>query len=92
MCWTARILNTQSDICSVDLHVAWLTKNAYFFVVLSLTIVSSLLYLLASLVDPGLLPKADLTKDVLASFTSTNQVCTSCLLRYKVNINTSTLR
>lgn len=41
----------------LDLHAAWLAKNGYFFGVLSLAIVSSQFYLLASLVDPGFLPK-----------------------------------
>lgn len=40
---------------------------------LSLTIVSSFFYLLASLVDPGFLPKADLTQDVIASFASSSK-------------------
>lgn len=54
---------------SPDLHAAWLSKNGYFFSVLALTIVSSLFYLLASLLDPGFLPKSELTrKEVLASF------------------------
>lgn len=53
-----------------DLHAAWKAKSAYFFCALALTIVSSLLYLLASLVDPGTLPKATLDKKLLASFRS----------------------
>lgn len=60
---------------STDLHAAWLRKNGYFFAVLSLTIVSSFFYLLASLVDPGFLPRSDPTKDIIASFSaSTGQV------------------
>ncbi len=54
----------------VDLHAAWKAKSAYFFCAFVLTIVSSLLYLLASLVDPGTLPKATLDKKLLAMFRS----------------------
>ncbi len=55
--------------CSIaDLHSAFVSKDAYFFVVLSLSIVSSLFYCLASVVDPGYLPKPDITKDIIASF------------------------
>lgn len=57
----------------LDLHAAWLSKNGYFFAVLSLTIISSIFYLLASLVDPGYLPKADLSQDILASFSATSK-------------------
>lgn len=56
-----------------DLHIAFVSKDAYFFVVLSLTIVSSFLYCLASMVDPGYLPKADLTSDAAASFNSSTK-------------------
>lgn len=57
----------------LDLHAAWLSKNGYFFAVLSLTIISSIFYLLASLVDPGYLPKADFSQDILASFSATSK-------------------
>lgn len=57
----------------LDLHAAWVAKNGYFFTVLSLTVVSSLLYLLASLIDPGYLPKADLSQDLVNSFTINKQ-------------------
>ena len=53
-----------------DLHEAWLAKDSYFFSVLVLTIVSSLWYLLASVIDPGILPKAPLDKKLLATFKS----------------------
>ena len=62
------------SICiPIDLHNAWLSKSGYFFGVLSLTIVSSFFYLVASLMDPGYLPKADLTQNILASFSVTKK-------------------
>lgn len=56
----------------LDLHSAFVSKSAYFFVVLSLAIVSSLLYCLASIVNPGYLPKPDITKDITASFNASS--------------------
>lgn len=58
---------------TTDLHSAWISKSGYFFGFLSLAIVSSVLYLLASLLDPGFLPKPDIKKEVLASFTNSSK-------------------
>ena len=44
---------------AIDLHAAWIRKNAYFICLVILLSVSLFLYLVASLIDPGFLPKSD---------------------------------
>ena len=56
-----------------DLHKAWSSKNGYFIGLVTLLCVSFLLYLLASLIDPGFLPKPDLTD--IALKTNEGKVC-----------------
>ncbi len=59
-----------------ELHRAWLMKSGYFFGVLSLTILSSILYLLASLLDPGhLTTSLDTTQE--PSFKTSNMTLSS---------------
>jgi len=43
----------------LDLHHAWKEKNAYFICLVTLLSVSLFLYLVASFIDPGFLPKSD---------------------------------
>ncbi len=69
---------TQLSLCPPDmfalfseLNKAWRSKDMSFFVLISLLSVSLLLYLIASLVDPGYLPKVEPS---LLDFTTTNKV------------------
>lgn len=46
----------------VDLNKAWRSKSGYFIGLITLLCVSCLFYLLSSLVDPGFLPKLDVSE------------------------------
>ena len=57
--WFRLTLIACSISSSIDLHDAWIKKNAYFICLVILLSVSLFLYLVASLIDPGFLPKLD---------------------------------